>query len=78
MKVKRLLEKMCILTFAMTALTSIPLFINYLTSSSPKFRLITDLHVWFGLFFIIFVSVRIFRNKQFIKTIFKGEKNENV
>jgi len=78
MEVKRLLEKMCILTFAVTALTSIPLFYNYIASASPKFRFITDLHVWFGLLFIIFVSTRIFKNRHFIKSIFKGEKNENI
>lgn len=79
MKIKRLLEKLCVLTFTITALTSIPLFFNYIKGASPKFQLITDLHVWFGLAFILFVSIRIFRNRHFVRTMVKGgEKNENI
>ncbi len=41
-------------TFFITLLTSVPLFINYLTGTPPSFALITHLHVWFGLGFFIF------------------------
>ncbi len=74
MKVNRLLEKMCILTFAITALTSVPLFLNYVKGSAPKFQLIVDLHVWIGLTFIILVSIRIFRNQRFVKSMLVGGK----
>ncbi len=71
MKIKHLLEKMCIVTFTITAITSIPLLLNYLRQVSPKFKLIVDLHVWFGLTFIILVLVRIVKNKNFIHAIIK-------
>ncbi len=72
MKIKHFLEKFCILTFIITAMTSIPLFINYIKDVSPKFQLIVDLHVWFGTAFIIFVLIRIVKNKKFVKAILKG------
>jgi len=61
---KHLLEKLCMMTFIVTALTSIPLLINYVRNASPKFQLIVDLHVWFGTAFIIFVLIRILKNKR--------------
>ena len=59
MKINHLLEKLCILTFIITGLTSIPLLFNYLKGVSPKLQLIVDLHVWFGIAFIIFVLIRL-------------------
>ncbi len=74
MKINRPLEKMCILAFAITALTSVPLFLNYVRGAEPQSRLIVDLHVWIGLAFIILVSIRIFRNRRFVKAMLKGNK----
>ncbi len=71
---KHILEKLCISTFIVTALTSIPLLINYVKDVSPKFQLIVDLHVWFGTAFIIFVLIRILKNKKFVKAVLKGSK----
>ncbi len=71
MKNKRFLGILCISTFIMTALTSIPLFANYIKGVSAKSSLIIDLHVWFGLAFIIFVLFRIISNRQFVKAMFK-------
>ena len=72
MKINHLLEKLCILTFIITALTSIPLLSNYFRGVSPKFQLIVDLHVWFGTAFIIFVIIRIIKNRKFVKAMLKG------
>ena len=74
MKNKRFLGILCISTFIITALTSIPLFVSYIKGVSPQFALFTDLHVWFGLAFIIFVLFRIISNRQFVKAMFKGGK----
>ena len=71
---KHILEKLCISTFIVTALTSIPLLINYIRDISPKFQLIIDLHVWFGTAFIIFVIIRIVKNRSFVKAMLKGGK----
>ncbi len=72
MKTNHLLERACILTFIVTTLTSIPLLFNYVNRTAPKFQLIVDLHVWFGMAFIIFVSIRIIKNRKFVKSMLKG------
>jgi len=74
MKNKRFLGLLCISTFIITALTSIPLFVNYIKGVSQKYSVITDLHVWFGMAFVIFVLIRILSNRQFVKAMFKGGK----
>jgi cytochrome b561 len=74
MKINHPLEKACILTFIITALTSIPLLFNYLKGVSPKLQWIVDLHVWFGIAFIIFVLIRIVRNRKSIKDKINGGK----
>lgn len=71
---KRILAILCISTFTITALTSIPLFISYIRGVSPRLTLFTDLHVWFGIAFIIFVLIRILSNRQFVKAMIKRGK----
>jgi hypothetical protein len=51
MKVLSLLRT---ISFAATLLTTIPLFIHYLTGTPPAHQMIVHLHVWFGLAFFIF------------------------
>jgi len=65
---KKILAILCMSTFTIIALASIPLFVSYIHEISPKFALFTDLHVWFGTAFIIFVLIRIISNRQFVKT----------
>ncbi len=79
MRIQKILAILCISTFLVTALTSIPLLINYIKGVSPKVQLIVDLHVWFGTAFIVFVLIRILNNKKinnkkFVKAMLKGGK----
>ena len=55
----KLFKVLCIISFVLVAVTSIPLFIKYLTGSQMGSRLIIDLHVWFGMAFIVFALIRI-------------------
>jgi len=58
-----------ILSFAATVLTTIPLLVNYLKGTEPKFELITHLHVWFGTILIIVVLIRIIMNRKKLKAM---------
>lgn len=53
------------IAFIVTILSTIPLFLSYLTDSQPKNELVTHLHVWFGLIFIVMsvVSMLLEKNK---------------
>ena len=57
----KLFKILCIISFVLVAVTSIPLFIKYLTGSPAGSRLIIDLHVWFGIAFIVFALIRIIK-----------------
>jgi cytochrome b561 len=59
---------LCILSFVVVAITSIPLLVTYLKGASPKYQFVTDLHVWAGFVFIFFAVLRIIRTK------FSGQK----
>lgn len=48
-------------SFILVIITSIPLFIKYLTGSPAGSKLIIDLHVWFGIAFIVFSLIRIIK-----------------
>jgi hypothetical protein len=50
----KILNKLRTISFVATLLTTIPLFINYLSGSAPAHQMIVHLHVWFGLAFFIF------------------------
>lgn len=54
------------ITFAVTVLSSIPLFINYIMGVEPAFELVVHLHNWFGLAFIVFavLSMRMQKASQ--------------
>jgi len=54
---------LCILSFVVVAVTSIPLFVTYLKGISLKYSFVADLHVWAGVVFILFASLRIIRAK---------------
>ena len=56
-------------SFIATLLTTIPLFINYLTGNPPAHQMIVHLHVWFGLAFFVFgitsmISMKKKNNKE--------------
>ncbi len=69
---KHLIEKLCILTFAIAVLTSIPFRFNYFFRGvSPKPGLIMNLHIWFGTAFVILVLIRIIKNRKSLKSILK-------
>jgi hypothetical protein len=56
-------------SFVATLLTTIPLFINYLTGNPPAHQMIVHLHVWFGLAFFVFgitsmISIKMKNNKE--------------
>jgi hypothetical protein len=50
--------------FIGTILTSIPLFILYVSGIEPSHSLMIHLHVWFGLLFIIFAVTNMIMNKR--------------
>lgn len=50
--------------FIGTILTSIPLFILYVSGIKPSHSLMIHLHVWFGLLFIIFAVTNMIMNKR--------------
>lgn len=58
-----------ILSFGATVITTIPLLVNYIKGTEPKFELITHLHVWFGVIFIGIVSMRIIINREKLKAM---------
>ena len=66
MDTKKILKWIIFLSFLITILTSVPLFVNYLKSSSTPPQILVDLHVWFGLICIIFIAISMI-NKKFMK-----------
>ena len=68
---KRASAFLCITTFAVTAATSIPLFVLYLRSETVKIAVLQDLHVWFGMAFMAFALIRIALNRKFVAGTFK-------
>lgn len=51
-------------TFLVMVLSSIPMFVNFLTGREPERQLIVNLHVWFGLAFIIFAVISMVIQKK--------------
>jgi len=62
-EISKPIKILCILSFMVVAITSIPLFVTYLKEVSPKYPLVVDLHVWTGIIFIFFVILRIIMAK---------------
>jgi hypothetical protein len=61
----KILNLLRMVTFAVTLLTTIPLFINYLSQTAPRHALISHLHVWFGLaFFIVAIISMVITKKK--------------
>jgi cytochrome b561 len=54
---------LCILSFVVIVITSIPLLVSYFKGISPKYSFIIDLHVWAGIVFIIIAILRIAKTK---------------
>jgi len=61
-----ILVVLCISAFAVTAATSIPLFIPYLREETTKIAVVEGLHVWFGISFVVFALLRITLNREFV------------
>jgi hypothetical protein len=50
---KKIINKTRMMAFIVTILSTVPLFLSYLTDSQPKNELVIHLHVWFGFIFIV-------------------------
>ena len=55
-----------ILTFAITAVTSIPLIVSYLKGVNPVNHIFVHLHVWFGLAFIVIALIKMLSERRLI------------
>lgn len=66
MRFNRMLAFAQILTFAITAITSIPLLISYVRGVDPTNPIFIHLHVWFGLAFIIVALVKMSERRKLI------------
>jgi hypothetical protein len=66
-KMRKILLWTTILSFGMIVLTTIPLLINYLKGTEPKFPIFVHLHVWFGVIFLIAVIIRMIMNRKILK-----------
>lgn len=64
--IKKALPVICVTTFVVTAATSIPLFAQYLRGETMKNTVLQDLHVLFGIAFIISVLLRMAFNRKFV------------
>jgi hypothetical protein len=53
--------------FIGTIITSIPLFILYISGIEPSHRFMVHLHFWSGLLFIIFAVTNMVMNKRQVK-----------
>jgi hypothetical protein len=62
----KVLPVVCVATFVVTATTSIPSFVLYLRGETTKSAVLLDLHVWFGIAFIISVLLRMALNRKFV------------
>lgn len=61
---KKIINKTRMIAFIVTILSTIPLFLSYLTDSQPKNELVIHLHVWFGLIFIVLSVVNMLLEKN--------------
>ena len=70
-KANQVLTVLCLTTFAVTAATSMPLFILCLGNETIKITIARDLHVWSGIAFILIALLRILLNRKFVAGSFK-------
>lgn len=62
---RKIIKKARMISLALTLLTTIPLFINYLKGTEVSNSTIIDLHVWFGLsFFILAITSMIMNHRK--------------
>lgn len=51
-------------SFFITLLSTIPLFVHYLMNTAPKHQMVVHIHVWFGCVFFIFAVVSMIMQKK--------------
>jgi hypothetical protein len=61
---KKVTNQARMIAFIATVISTIPLFFTYLTNTQPKNEFVIDLHVWFGLIFIVMSVVNMFHEKR--------------
>ena len=66
MRSNHLLAWAQMLTLSITAITSVPLFIAYLKGIDAMSPIFVQLHVWFGLAFIMVAFVKIYERRKLI------------
>ena len=62
----RVLPVLCIASLAVVAVTSIPLFVLYLKGETIRNTVLQELHIWFGIAFIMSVVLRMAFNRKFV------------
>ncbi len=65
------------ITFIVTVLTSIPLFVSHIKGVNPQFPIFTDLHTWFGLAFVILAVISMSIQRKMNKTGMGMQQNKN-
>ena len=60
----KIISSLRMITFIVTLITTIPLFVNYIIGSEPTHELIVHLHVWFGLVFFITAIINMMLKKK--------------
>ena len=70
-KMRKILLWTTILSFIMVVLTTIPLFVNYLKGTEPKFPIFVHLHVWFGAVLVVVVIIRMVMNRKTLKAMLR-------
>ena len=69
MKMRKILLWAIIPSFIVVVLTTIPLFVNYLKGTEPKFPIFVHLHIWFGVIFVVVVIIRMIMNRKTLKAM---------
>ena len=60
----KIISSLRMITFIVTLITTIPLFVNYIIGSEPTQELIVHLHVWFGLVFFITAIISMIQKRK--------------
>ena len=80
MRFDRILAFAQVLTFGVTAITSIPLFVSYIRNANIMNPIFVHLHVWFGLGFTTVALIKVSERKRLIlnQLGFKIRKKKRV
>ena len=70
-KMRKILLWTTILSFIVVVLTTIPLLVNYLKGTEPKFPIFVHLHVWFGAILLIVVMIRMIMNRKTLRAMLR-------